>query len=94
MKTLHEIGTTVYHFGGGSGTHGKGTIIGYNTNKPIAGMSVNFNEKVEAAAKAGLLGALVSSFYSFENCPYIVKFDSGYTDVYEETSLTLEESNA
>jgi hypothetical protein len=57
-------------------------------------MSVNFNEKVEAAAKAGLLGALVSSLYTFENCPYIVKFDSGYTDVYEETSLTLEESNA
>lgn len=75
VKTLLPIGTRVTHWDGKRGTHGKGTIIAYNGVSPDNYLRTNFKDAVEIAAKAGLLGGLVTASYDGGRYPYVVQFD-------------------
>ena len=86
MKLL-PINTRVTHFGGGPNTHGLGTIVGYNDNRPNEYLKEHLTEAAEMADKVGALPTLISSFYDGERCPYVVKWDNGYQDVYEPESI-------
>lgn len=74
-QELLPIGTRVTHWDGDPGTHGKGTIIGYNGVQPSRYLQTNFKDAVEMADKVGLLDGLVNSMYDGQRCPYIVQFD-------------------
>jgi len=98
MNTNNEllpIGTRVTHFDGGPNTHGKGVIVAYNGAQPNSYLEEKPAEAIELASKAGLLGGLVSGFYSSARCPYVVHYDpsekypQGYKDVYEPDSIRV-----
>ena len=79
---LLPIGQRVTHFEGGPGTHGKGTIVGYNGIEPNGYAQTNLKEATQIAGsvedtalKASLLGGIVNSFYDKTRCPYIVQWD-------------------
>lgn len=77
-----KVGDRVKHFG-----HGLGTVIATNGTQK----NVYFQEKpldaIKMANNAGLLKELVNSLYDGDRYPYVVKFDSGYQDVYSENDL-------
>ena len=85
MNTLHPIGTRVKHDG-----HGLGTIVAYNGTPKDSYVATHLGSpEVAAAAKAGLIDAMVSSMYGSDRFPYVVHFDpserfpEGYKDVYD-----------
>ena len=90
---LLPINTRVTHFNGDASTHGKGTIVGYNGIEPNAYLNEKPTEAIQLAGEAGLMNALVGSFYDKNRCPYVVHWDpserypEGYKDVYEPTSI-------
>lgn len=96
---LFPIGTRVTHFGGGPSTHGKGTVVDYNSRPKNRYVEERPEEAVAMAAQSGLLDPLVDSFYDAGRCPYVVQWDfnpryaedypQGYRDVYEHDSLQL-----
>jgi hypothetical protein len=51
----------------------------YFTDKPL--------EVALFANDAGVLGAVVETVYSADRYPYVVKFDTGYQDVYADSEL-------
>lgn len=86
---LLPLESRVTHFDGGASSHGLGTIIRYNGVTPNEYMKTNFKDAVDLAGQAGLLGGLLTSAYDGQRCPYVVKWDHGYTDVYEPTSVRV-----
>lgn len=98
-RQLLPVGQRVTHFDGGPHTHGKGTIVAYNTQEPIAYVEEKLDVAAELVAdlkeKTGvdLMPTLITGFYSFERCPYVVhwdpseKYPEGYKDVYEHESV-------
>ena len=84
-----SLGTRVTHFGGGEGTHGVGTIVAYNTQEPNLYLQEKPQEASRLADEAGLLSALVSSVYDGRRYPYVVRWDSGYQDVYAPNDLQV-----
>ena len=78
MNKLLPLQTRVYHDG-----HGLGTIVAYNTTR-CEYLEQHLDEELVAeAVRAGLIDAVVDSFYGSDRYPYVVKFDkSGYQDVY------------
>jgi hypothetical protein len=72
---LLPINARVTHFDGGLGTHGKGTIIGYNGIQPNRYLAEKPKEAAELAVNAGLGDALVASMYDGVRCPYVVRWD-------------------
>lgn len=85
MDLLLPVGTRV------RGPHGLGTIVEYNTR------SKDTAEHLLSERGADFLNvlplqytsAVVESLYDNLRFPYIVKFDTGYKDVYSEKSLTV-----
>jgi len=75
MNQLLPLNTRVTHFDGGPGTHGTGTIIDYNGVQPNTYFQEKPKEAIEMAAKAGLVGALITSAYDGVRCPYVVRWD-------------------
>lgn len=77
-----KVGDRVRHFG-----HGLGTVVAMNSTQK----NLYFQEKpldaIKAANNVGLLKGLVNSLYDGDRYPYVVKFDSGYQDVYSEIGL-------
>lgn len=89
---LHPIGTRVVHSG-----HGPGTIVRYNGTPAKSYATEHLGSpEVAAAVQAGLMPAIVDSFYGSDRFPYVVKFDpttrypDGYQDVYAPDDFTLE----
>jgi hypothetical protein len=79
---LLPIGQRVTHFSGGEGTHGKGTIVGYNGVEPKNYGQSNPGKAAEMIgqvddpqAKAALASGLVNSMYDKARYPYIVQWD-------------------
>lgn len=89
-EELLPKGSRVNHTG-----HGHGTIVDYNGTQKNKYLEDKPEEAIALAAKAGMLGAMVSSFYDGERCPYVVHFDprekypQGYKDVYEKESIEV-----
>ena len=78
-----KIGTKVYHSG-----HGSGIIIAYNGQQPNQYVEQTLGSPlVNEAIQFGLVNAVVNSFYSGKQFPYVIKFDSGYQDVYALTDV-------
>lgn len=75
MSNLLPIHTRVTHFDGAPGTHGKGTIIGYNGVQPSRYFEERPKEAIELAGAVGMLDALVNSVYSGDRHPYVVRWD-------------------
>ena len=81
-QPLLPIGQRVTHFGGGAGTHGKGTIVAYNGVKADEYAKNNLRDAVQivdtaapSPLKEQLFGAMVDSFYDGTRCPYVVQWD-------------------
>lgn len=70
-----RIGTRVRHNG-----HGDGTVIGFNTQNGITYDHVD--QLIPEIVQAGLGQALVNSFYSADRYPYVIRYDSGFQEVY------------
>jgi hypothetical protein len=79
---LLPIGTRVKHSG-----HGLGAVVDYNGSVKNAYVEDNLGTAGMAAVAAGLGMAVIGSFYSGDRFPYVVQFDSGYTDVYAPDDL-------
>lgn len=75
------IGTRV------NGPHGLGTIARYNGVRQDSYVAERVQEAATMAAAVGALDALVGGFYSGDRYPYVVRFDTGYEDVYSDCSL-------
>lgn len=77
-----KVGDRVRHFG-----HGLGAVVAMNSTQK----NLYFQEKpldaIKMANNAGLLKGLVDSLYDGDKYPYVVKYDSGYQDVYSESDL-------
>lgn len=77
--SLLPLETKVCHDG-----HGLGKIVAYNGTPADAWALKNLTSpEVSGAVKFGLTDALVSSFYGSDRYPYVIKYDSGYQDVYD-----------
>lgn len=84
MNTLLSIGTKVNHSG-----HGNGVIVAYNGFVKNEYVERNLGSaEVSAAIKAGLAFAVIGSFYSGDRFPYVIKFNSGYQDVYATDDIS------
>lgn len=85
---LLPIGTRVHHSG-----HKSGVIVGYNQRAEIGADRIR--QMAELGAQMQLPVLLpVDSFYDGARFPYIVRFDSGYTDVYAKSDLEAEQQPA
>lgn len=81
---LLPIGTKVNHSG-----HGVGVIVAYNGRKKNEYVeSMLGSSELMGAVNHGLGMAIIESFCSGDRFPYIVKFDSGYQDVYAVDDVT------
>jgi len=78
-----KIGDKIFHSG-----HGEGKIVGFNGVEKSKYLE-SHPEAVKFACELGLIEGVINSFYSKETYPYIVKFNSGYQDVYSENDLTF-----
>ena len=81
-KKLLPIGQRVTHFEGGPGTHGKGTIVGYNGVEPNNYAQQNpgqaaalVGQVVDPQVKVMLADGLINSFYDAGRYPYVVQWD-------------------
>ena len=82
---MFQVGNRIQHAG-----HGLGTIVAFNGTPPNQYFNERPREVLELVEQVPQLSAgLVSSFYSSDRYPYVVRFDSGYQDVYSEGDLTL-----
>lgn len=70
-----------------SGPHGLGTIVNLNRTSSNAYFTERPLEAARIAANLGMEGALTNSVYSGDRYPYVVRFDTGYEDVYAEGEL-------
>lgn len=78
------IGTRVHHTG-----HGDGVIVEYNGQKSNEYAMKNPGCDIVCAAwEAGLGQAIVAGYYGGDRFPYVIQFDSGYTDVYALDDVT------
>lgn len=78
-----KIGAKVYHSG-----HKFGTIVAYNGQSANQYVEQNLGEPIlNQAIYSGLCDAIVKSFYNGDRFPYVIKFDSGYQDVYALTDV-------
>jgi hypothetical protein len=83
---LLPIGTRVKHSG-----HGLGAIVDHNGSAKNVYVEQNLGSpEVGAAVQAGLGAAIIGSFYSGDRFPYVVTYDSGYTDVYAATDFVTD----
>lgn len=76
------IGTKVFHSG-----HGEGEVVGHNGVVPNKYFREKPLEALEIADHAGMLSGLLASCYSADIYPNIIKFNSGYQDVYADTEV-------
>jgi hypothetical protein len=83
-----QIGARVHHVG-----HGNGTIIAYNQLKPA---NPKILEHVQELNNSGgdilaplLVAGGIAALYDGARYPYVVKFDTGHTDVYTDNDLEL-----
>ncbi len=85
MNTLLPLQTRVHHSG-----HEFGTIVAYNGQVANSYAVEHLGSpEVGAAVQAGLGQAIVNSFYCAALYPYVVKFDSGYEDVYDVDGVVM-----
>lgn len=89
QSKLLPIGSRITHFDGGPYTHGKGTIVDYNTTQPNSYAMDRLGDAVDIASKIGAIASLARNYYGGDRCPYIVQWDNGYRDVYEHESVNL-----
>jgi hypothetical protein len=86
-QQLLPIGQRVTHFDGGPNTHGKGTIVAYNSVKSNEYVEANPVQALQAVntiedplLKTALLDTAVNSFYHGGRCPYVVQWDPRHVD--------------
>lgn len=72
-----------------TGSHGLGTIVRLNTTEANRYLTERPLEAANIAGELGLTDALVGAFYSADRYPYVVRFDTGYEDVYAEVELEV-----
>lgn len=69
------------------GAHGLGTIVRLNSQQTNRYLAERPLEAANLAGALGLTDAVVGAFYNGDRYPYIVRFDTGYEDVYSEGEL-------
>lgn len=83
QSNLLSIGVRINHPG-----HGDGTIIGYNGQPKNEYTEQLGSEVIGELVKIGLAFAITNSNYDSNRYPYVIKFDSGYQDVYAPNEIT------